>query len=252
MAEFWIDFRSEAEFISGHVPGSAHFTWPALKQLQNALPAPHAGALNLIDPPQAAVVWLQQKGYQVRPLKWSDWWGAVETGPQSARLWQPTPQLVEWLATLNVLPGRALDLGCGGGRDAVWLALQGWQVTGIDRELRAVARAQTLAAHEGVAVDFKACNLRQPDCLPEQAVDLILMVRVHQPELFPAMMARLRPGGHVFVLCFHPQAPKPLAAIHKATPQDLQGGFAALTPITAKIVQSSDGRPLSLFIGRKA
>jgi SAM-dependent methyltransferase len=114
-----------------------------------------------------------------------------------------------------------------------------------------LARAEALARHEGVVVDFRACNLRQPDCMPRDAFDLILMVRMHLPELFEPMESRLAPGGHVFVLCFHPDASKPSAPAHKATPDQLQRGFAALTSITAKIIQSSDGRPMSLYIGRK-
>ncbi|SIN94392.1 Methyltransferase domain-containing protein [Sulfurivirga caldicuralii] len=251
MKPCWLDFRSEAAFAAGHVPGSAHFSWPALRLLQNALPAPHVGTLHLMEPPSDAVDWLRAKGYAVQLHDWSAWTGPVEMGSDSARLWQPTPALQQWLEEGTLPVGRALDLGCGGGRDAVWLAMQGWSVTAIDREARALARAEALARHEGVVVDFRACNLRQPDCMPTDPFDLVLMVRMHLPELFETMASRLASGGHVFVLCFHPDASKPAAAAHKATPEQLQRGFAALTPITAKIIQSSDGRPMSLYIGRK-
>ena len=247
----WIDFRPQEAFVAGHVPGSVRFDWPRLRQLQNALPPPHAGPLALMEPLDEAVAWLKAKGYAVQRHRWAAWSGPVERGDVRHRLWRPTPQLARWLDEAGIPPGQVLDLGCGGGRDAVWLALRGWQVTAIDREKRALARAQALAAHEGVSVDWRTCNLRADACLPAGPFDLMLMVRAHLPWLFPRMVARLKSGGHAFVLCFHPDAMPPRAATHKATPGQLCEAFAGLRPIAAKIVVSTDGRPMSLFIGRK-
>ena len=57
---------------------------------------------------------------------WDERYGADD------RVWSghPNPQLVDRVAALT--PGRALDVGCGEGADAVWLARQGWQVTALD------------------------------------------------------------------------------------------------------------------------
>jgi SAM-dependent methyltransferase len=52
------------------------------------------------------------------------------------------------------VPGRALDLGCGSGRDAVYLAQHGWQVTAVDSVERALASARRLAAEAGVEVQW--------------------------------------------------------------------------------------------------
>ena len=51
-------------------------------------------------------------------------------------------------------PGRALDIGCGSGRDAVHLAGRGWQVTAVDLVDKALARAKQRAAEEGVEVQW--------------------------------------------------------------------------------------------------
>ena len=52
------------------------------------------------------------------------------------------------------VPGRALDLGCGSGRDAVYLAKRGWQVTAVDSAEQALASAKQRAAEEGVQVQW--------------------------------------------------------------------------------------------------
>ena len=67
------------------------------------------------------------------------------------RTWQP---IIEGPGALP--PGRALDVGCGTGRDAVYLAKRGWQVTAVDIVDTAIARARQRAADEGVEVQWVA------------------------------------------------------------------------------------------------
>lgn len=69
----------------------------------------------------------------------------------SDRVWSgnPNPLLVRETETLT--PGTALDLGCGEGADAVWLATRGWRVTGADISETALARAAAHAEEAGVA-----------------------------------------------------------------------------------------------------
>jgi len=52
------------------------------------------------------------------------------------------------------VPGRALDVGCGSGRDAIYLAKRGWRVTGVDSVEKALASARRRAAEEGVEVQW--------------------------------------------------------------------------------------------------
>jgi SAM-dependent methyltransferase len=74
--------------------------------------------------------------------------------------WERRPVLATWQSVTEgpgaLPPGRALDVGCGTGRDAVYLAQRGWQVTAVDVADAAIARARRRAADEGVQVQWVA------------------------------------------------------------------------------------------------
>ncbi|TNC51418.1 class I SAM-dependent methyltransferase [Mumia zhuanghuii] len=86
---------------------------------------------------------------QTEPTDPTEFWEQRYGG--SGRVWSgnPNPLLVREVADLT--PGTALDLGCGEGADAVWLATQGWTVTGVDISQIALDRAAAHAADAGVA-----------------------------------------------------------------------------------------------------
>jgi SAM-dependent methyltransferase len=97
-------------------------------------------------------------------------------------------------------PGRALDLGCGAGRTAIWLAERGWEVTGVD--FSGVALGQ--ARERRPDVDWVEADLRRYDPEPE-AYDLVLVLYVHLPsaerrELLARASRALAPGGTLVVL----------------------------------------------------
>jgi 2-polyprenyl-3-methyl-5-hydroxy-6-metoxy-1,4-benzoquinol methylase len=74
-------------------------------------------------------------------------------------LWSATPNrfLVREVAELP--PGRALDLACGEGRNALWLAERGWTVTGVDYSAVAIEKARRRSHDEGAEVDFACADL---------------------------------------------------------------------------------------------
>lgn len=245
-----IDCRSRLAFEQGHLPGSLWLPWPQLSRMKNALPPPGHRVV-LIDPPDAACRWLSDQGYTVTCLSASALTGSLlETGLDQGVCFHPSPPLVEMLRHWSC-HGRVLDMGCGGGRDAIWLARRGWLVTGIERAPRALSKARALARHYGVSVNWHRCNLRSDDCLPAGRFDLILMMRFLLPERFEWMQQRLRPGGRVIVWAFHETAAHPANPALKTTPKKLMGAFDRLTPVTAKITKIEDGRPMTLYIGEK-
>jgi len=61
----------------------------------------------------------------------------------------------------GLVPGRALDVACGEGRNAVWLATQGWSATGIDFSAVGLAKAAQLAEHAGVTCDWMVADVTE-------------------------------------------------------------------------------------------
>lgn len=76
-------------------------------------------------------------------------WDARYTGRDL--VWGAAPNRFVAAELGELPPGRVLDLACGEGRNAVWLATRGWRATGIDFSTAAVLRAGRLAAGDGVA-----------------------------------------------------------------------------------------------------
>lgn len=107
-------------------------------------------------------------------------------------------------------PGRALDIGCGEGGDAVWLAQQGWAVTAVDFADAALARTAAHAAEAGVGdrVETRRVDVRtfEPD---GEAWDLVTSHFFHLPDgRMPDVVRRLAsavsPGGTLLVVGHHP------------------------------------------------
>ena len=88
------------------------------------------------------------------------------------RIWsgRPNGQLVT--ETAGLTPGRVLDVGCGEGADAVWLAERGWQVTALDVSKLALDRASAHARQAGVTVHWLHSGLEDAG-LPAASFDLV-------------------------------------------------------------------------------
>ncbi|MDN3353034.1 class I SAM-dependent methyltransferase [Actinomadura sp. DC4] len=104
---------------------------------------------------------------------------------ESDRVWsgRPNDALVREVAALT--PGSALDLGCGEGGDAIWLAGKGWRVTAVDISAVALERAARHAATEGVAgrIDWQRHDLATS--FPAGEYDLVSAHFLHSPGELP-------------------------------------------------------------------
>ncbi|MGC0362043.1 SAM-dependent methyltransferase [Rhodococcus sp. 27YEA15] len=133
-------------------------------------------------------------------------WNALYS--ERAALWSgnPNPQLVAEASDL--LPGTALDVGCGEGADALWLARRGWKVTGTDISSVALGRAAAHADEAGLAVEWLEADLTTWD--PHgRSFDLVSAQFFHMLEpargvLFRALGELVAPGGRLLIVGHHP------------------------------------------------
>jgi tellurite methyltransferase len=110
---------------------------------------------------------------------------------------QPATLLVEHIDLLATAPDKtALDVACGRGRNALYLARRGFAVTGFDRDTAALADARAQAADRGLAATLQERDLEAEGAtLPEAAFGLVCVFYfLHRPLLGPIGRA-VRPGG---------------------------------------------------------
>ena len=81
----------------------------------------------------------------------------------------------------HLSPRPVLDLGCGQGRNAVWLARQGHTVTGIDQSHVAIGQARRLAADNGVQVEFEVMDIVEDWTPPFEAFELVVLSYLQLP-----------------------------------------------------------------------
>ena len=136
------------------------------------------------------------------------WWDEHYGSAPSLWSGKPNPVLVDEVGDLP--PGRALDIGCGEGADALWLASLGWQVLGTDVSQVALDRAAAAADAAGLSDQVMWV---QQDLLawtpPAQAFDLVSAQFFHlpadiRPRIYGGLSEAVAPGGTFLVVAHHP------------------------------------------------
>jgi SAM-dependent methyltransferase len=129
-------------------------------------------------------------------------WDERYSGPDL--VWGAGPNRFLAAEVTALPPGRAIDLGTGEGRNAIWLAERGWQVTAVDFSAAGLDRAARLAGQRAVSVDWVQADLL--DYQPASGgYDLVLIAYIHLPaaglaRLFRAAAAAVAPGGTLLVI----------------------------------------------------
>lgn len=272
-----IDLRSLEDYKAGHLKDATWLSWGMLPESLNALPAAPATLYLVGDKEEieAASVLLDSKGYQIAGSlviesaeamqEWSDKLpGLVEQGKDSKTLWSPSPLVQELVGfidagelTLNPEAERpaVLDIGCGGGRDAIFLAKNRMNVIAIDHEAKVLKRSKQLASLSGASVKFKCCDIKKQGCLPQQLFDVITVVRFLNRDSFDYIKQSLNVGGVVVFQTFVEGveafgSPKnPNFILRKG---ELAQVFAGFQIIVDRIDTLSDGRPVASFIAQKS
>jgi len=115
---------------------------------------------------------------------------------------EPDPTLIDEIGSLS--PGRALDLGAGDGRNAVWLAGRGWDVTAVDFSQVALDRGLARAEATGVHVEWELADLLE--WTPGgRSYDLVTLFFIHLPrderrDVYARAAAAVAPGGTLLVV----------------------------------------------------
>ncbi|MCI4061149.1 class I SAM-dependent methyltransferase [Micromonospora sp. R77] len=119
-------------------------------------------------------------------------------------VWSAEPNRFVVESVTGLAPGAALDLAAGEGRNAVWLAGQGWRVTAVDFSPVAVERGRELTARHGVEVEWRVADVTAYRPVPG-SYDLVLLIYLHLPAaalagVLASARRALRPGGTLVVV----------------------------------------------------
>jgi len=180
------------------------------------------------------------------------------------RLWSPNPNALLAGFTAALKPGRAVDIGAGEGRNAIWLAKSGWAVTAVDVSEVGLARAAARATEEGVQLDTVVADWRE--YCARSPFDLAVISFMHpRPDERASMFAQvgemLAPGGHLFTVGVDltelgQRGPRDAERLY--TPERLRDALASFEVIRCETVayqgESTEGpKPVvdSVAVGRQ-
>lgn len=209
-----LDAREAEAFAHGHLAGSGHIPRGDFAARRSELPPRDAAILVVAEDASAAAAAaaaleaLEYAAVSFLDAPLAALPGGLADRAPAAILWRPAPFLEEVLPLVSrprgTAPGSgarpapllALDLACGAGRDAVFLARHGFEVEGWDRAPEALERAHDLARRHGVTLRTERRDLERTGLEPPARLrDLIVCFRfLHRP-LFPWMERALAPGG---------------------------------------------------------
>jgi len=148
----------------------------------------------------------------------------------------PTPLLMESVEKLSA--GSALDLACGSGRNALWLAEHGWSVTAVDGSPVAIEILQSRASERGIKVNAKVADLETSEYRIEPSSwNLIAICYYLQIDLFEPAKQGVAPGG-ILIAIVHITEPGEEPTAHRLRPGELKQYFEGW-----EILHYREGKP---------
>lgn len=193
------------------------------------------------------------------PFTEAEWDERYSTAAE--RIWSGNPNPVLVTETADLPPGTALDVGCGEGADALWLAARGWVVTGTDISAVALKRAAAQGEKLGLEATWLQADLLH-DPLPSDAYDLVTAHYMHLPSaerrlLYARLADAVKPGGTLLLVGHHPSdvhtsAHRPNLPDMFFTAEELAAELAAgrwevlLTDARARQTKDPDGHELTI------
>ena len=192
----------------------------------------------------------QRIGARVDSQEWDRRYAGAEL------VWTAEPNRFVVAELQDLAPGRALDVAAGEGRNAVWLASQGWQVTAVDFSAAGLDKGRRLAQARGVAIDWVHADVRdyQPEAASFQLV-LVAYLQLQESELDGVLRraaTALAPGGVLLVvghdvtnLTEGTGGPPDPAVLY--TPESITRSLGGLTVVRAERVR----RPVTTAEGHR-
>lgn len=262
-----IDLRPVDEFRQGHIQGSTNLPLSEIEDCWYELP-PKGCPLILFtssDEQQKVKDLFERQQYPIEAILLAEDFEQDElvSDPNSRRLWRASPLLEDYIELIEQhLPSTdplAFDIGCGSGRDSIFLGLHGFQVLAIDRNPMAMERISNFIERWQVDVTPIKLNCEEDNeqliqLIHLQKPSLVLQCRyLHRP-LLDLYHQHLPAGSMVAIHTFMKDAAKygsPKKPAFLLQPGELAEKFADWDILLDQIHVLNDKRPLSLFIARK-
>ena len=264
-----IDLRLEELFKQSHIANSTNIPVAQLEGRIHELPD-KTQRLNLFgsenDIERADKI-LSAKGYDIsirQILKGEQLCRSIDgphivKGDRSRRLWQPAKVIQQFINQYSdhCVNKNGLDLACGSGRDSVYMANNGWSMTGVDYSQSALDRLQALAKVNQQQVNVKKIDLerdtQQLDKLEGQYSAVVVIRYLHR-DLFARLRSLIVPKGFIIYQtfltgCEQFGSPKNPRFLLKAG--ELADRFSDFKIHQDEIEYLSDGRPTNCFIAQK-
>lgn len=296
-----VDVRSEAAFTAKRLAPSINLPLPHLLDLLFELPEPSTPLAVLAttrEEGHQAIAVLNSRYWQNVPFLFAAevgiWTSAETLGLVAAGTVAPRDRLVSYtpngflaaqideieqgLSTTRSPPFTVCDVGCGAGRDCVFLAKRGtWRVRAVDHLPRSLDRIHRLAARHGVSdvVDCEASSIKGAHVVSSSTktletlaastfemcqYDLVLVIRFLERDFFPALRAMVKPGGGFLLFVSfvaredgvpydHPKDPKKVLE-----PGELRRAFGeaeGFVVVQDDVEALPDGRFVSAFLARR-
>lgn len=260
-----LDLRDEASYNDGHLPNAVNIPFTEINGLWHELPSKETPFHLCVEPEHhdLALEAITQRGFIVEKVFLSADLEKYDlsSGSNHNRLWEANPILENHpgLFTANGQKPKAIDIGCGSGRDSILMGLMGYDVIGIDVFDAALQRLEQSANRWQLNVTTVEMDCRKH---PEELIDL---VKKHQPQLimqsrflhrplFDIYDQHLSQGSKIAIHTFLEGAAKfgkPKNPDFLLKNEELRERFDDWLILLDDVHYLDDGRPLSLFVAEK-